>query len=359
MVENITDNIGVLIPSLDPDEKLIILIDKLVNTNLFSHRIVIIDDGTQEQTIFDEIAHKTSDEVQIIHHAENFGKGAALKTGFKYFIEHHPEITGIATLDSDGQHTVADLQKCIALFAQQPHDLTIGSRTFSKDIPFRSRFGNTLTSSLVRLLTGLKLSDTQTGLRVIPIDYAKELLTFSGDRFEFEFDMLLEAKKYHIAIHEQPIETIYIDNNATSHFRVIRDSLSIYLQFFKFSLSSLLSFVIDIAVFALVIHLLGKASFQAIMWATILARLVSSIANYLVNRHLVFEGVGTATMRKYGALVIVQMLLSGYLTHLVSTEIHVVHQTTLLITLMKIFIDFVLFLASYQIQTKLIFVKKE
>lgn len=357
MTINFTGKIGILIPSLDPDDKLIQLIDELVATNLFNKRIIIIDDGTGDQTIFKKIENKTK-KIQILHHPENLGKGAALKTGFKYFIQNHPEIIGIATLDSDGQHTITDLQKCLALFSKNPEDLTIGSRTFSKDIPFRSRFGNLLTTGLVRLLTGLSISDTQTGLRVIPTNYANTLLNFPGDRFEFEFDMLLKAKQYQINIHEQAIETIYIDDNATSHFRVIKDSLAIYFRFIKFALSGLLSFAIDIFVFALLISLFHQTSFQVIMWATIVARLTSSVANYLINRHLVFQRVGTATLEKYSALVIIQMLVSGYLTHLVTDEIHLLKHTTFIVTLIKILIDFGLFLISYQIQKKFIFIEK-
>ncbi|MEE6726814.1 glycosyltransferase family 2 protein [Pediococcus acidilactici] len=129
--------------------------------------------------------------IHILHHEVNRGKGAALKTGFKYILENFPQIQGVATMDADGQHTVEALAACINQFEKHPHDLIIGARQFTNQIPWRSQFGNVLTRKLVRMLTRQNISDTQTGLRVIPRSYVRQLLKFPGKRFEFEFDMLL------------------------------------------------------------------------------------------------------------------------------------------------------------------------
>lgn len=357
MVEKILNNIGILIPSLDPDEKLVKLMTDLSQVADFSGKIVIVDDGTVDQTIFERIEQQFNHNITILHHEENFGKGAALKTGFRYFIAHFPNMLGIATLDSDGQHTLKDLKKCLTLFAEHQQDLIIGSRSFSKDIPFRSRFGNIMTNNLVKLLTGLRISDTQTGLRVIPINYAQRLLDFPGERFEFEFDMLLKAKENNVRIYEQPIETIYIDDNASSHFRIIRDSVAIYFRFIKFALSGLVSFVIDIGLFALIIHLTGAHSLHSIMVATIVARFLSAIANYLINHHIVFEGNGRATLVKYAGIMVVQMLISGYVTHMATIILSVSGGNTLLVMFIKMVVDFALFIVSYQVQKRLIFAK--
>lgn len=352
-------NIGVLIPSLDPDEKLIQLLAELVAQEQFSQQIVVVDDGTRDQTIFNQIAQTYPTEVVILHHSKNQGKGAALKTGFHYFLFHCPHVWGIATLDSDGQHTVKDLNACIAAFNRHPLDLLIGVRTFSNDIPFRSRIGNIVTNTLVDKLTGLHLTDTQTGLRVIPDEYARKLLKFPADRFEFEFDMLLQAKDYYVTIYEQPIATIYLEENASSHFRVIRDSLAIYARFFKFASSGLLSFFTDIALFALLVRLISNYSFKSIMLATMIARLLSAVVNYSLNRQVVFEKKGEKTLVKYGALMLVQMLLSGYGTALATHLLKSVTDTTLLVTAMKMVVDFILFMFSYQVQKHLIFTGKE
>ncbi|WP_100665672.1 glycosyltransferase [Leuconostoc citreum] len=353
------NRIGILIPSLNPDQKLVQLVKKLLDSQLFNENIVIIDDGSEDQTIFSKLEYEFREEIKIIHHSQNLGKGAALKTGFNFFLTNNKNISGIATLDSDGQHTVTDLKKCIALFEQYPNDLIIGSRNFSKEIPFRSRFGNILTNELVHIIARLKISDTQTGLRVIPLRYVKKLLNFSGRRFEFEFDMLLKTKQYGIAIHEEPIDTIYINDNGSSHFRVIRDSIAIYFEFIKFAASGLVSFLLDIILFASCISLMQRTSLQGIMFATIFSRCISAAVNYGVNRYVVFNRVGSAVILKYFILVMIQMLISGYLTNILATEIFISGDSTFLITVFKIVIDFVLFLISYQIQKRLIFSKKE
>lgn len=165
-------NFGILIPALDPDHKLITLLHQLLASRQAIASIVVVDDGSdqQHQGIFDQIQQFTDSRLHLLRHAQNRGKGAALKTGFRYYLQQPTttSLAGIATLDADGQHTVAALEKCLRLATQRPQDLIIGARQFTGDVPWRSRFGNILTDNLVRVLTHQTISDTQTGLRVIP-----------------------------------------------------------------------------------------------------------------------------------------------------------------------------------------------
>lgn len=346
--------VAILIPALDPDQHLIEIITELVHSETGKTPIVVVDDGSESQTIFNEILGQFGPRVKVLYHQYNRGKGEALKTGFRYLLEQD-DIVGIATMDSDGQHTVADVKRCIALFQRHPQSLILGVRTFPTDIPWRSRFGNQLTESLVRKLTGLKITDTQTGLRVIPATYARDALAFTGERYAFEFEMLLQTRKKDVAVLEQPIQTIYIDSNRASHFRVIRDSLSIYLRFVKFALSGAASFLIDIVLYTLIVWLTKSYSLDSIMGATVIARLLSSIANYMINHKLVFNNEGHATLVKYFALMCVQMIVSGYLTHGLTQILMVVVNSGLISTAAKMIVDFGLFLVSYQIQKRLIF----
>lgn len=350
--------VGVVIPALNPDRKLIDLISNLTTTtNLNStiQKIIIVDDGsdTSHQTIFNEL-ERDYPELIILHHPINYGKGAALKTAFTYVQKNLSTIDGIATMDSDGQHTVAALSSCLNKFAFDPHSLVIGVRHFTNDIPFRSQFGNLLTSGLVRLLTHQKISDTQTGLRIIPTTYTTELIHFPGDRFEFEFDMLLQAKKYNVKIVEQPIPTIYIDGNSSSHFRVIRDSIAIYSRFLKFATSGLISFFVDISLFYIVLFFIGNHILNSILIATIVSRVLSSLVNYAINHRIVFNNAGHQTILKYGCLFVVQMLVSGFCTDLLTTLLPAT-SGEVIPTLAKMIVDFILFMISYQIQRDFIF----
>ncbi|WP_304053739.1 bifunctional glycosyltransferase family 2/GtrA family protein [Levilactobacillus namurensis] len=356
-------NFGILIPALDPDAQLLELVRQLLAQQPALASIVVVDDGSdaKHQPIFEQLQHLDDSRVHLLRHAQNQGKGAALKTGFRYYLQQTnlPALAGIATMDADGQHTVAALEKCLHLATQRPDDLIIGARQFTGDIPWRSRFGNILTDNLVRVLTHQTISDTQTGLRVIPWTYLTTALTFPGERFEFEFDMLLEAKKHHVTISEQPIPTIYLDGNASSHFRVVRDSLAIYARFFKFAASGLASFVIDIGLFSLFMLLLGQQqSLAVIMGATVLARLASAVVNYQINRHVVFENAGERTLWKYGLLLVLQTLASGYLTHGLTELLSIVWQSALTPTVAKLVGDFCLFLLSYYLQKNFIFKRR-
>lgn len=348
------DRIGILIPALDPDQRLIQLIKHLRARLTVTQQLVIVDDGSTSQQIFTQLAALADPHIHILHHETNRGKGAALKTGFDYFIKQFPTVQGIATMDADGQHTVDAVEKCCVLFSRYPTDLILGTRVFSKNVPLRSRFGNLLTNKLVRFLTRLPISDTQTGLRVIPISYVKQLINFPGERFEFEFDMLLRAREFGIQIREQPIATIYLDGNASSHFRVIRDSIMIYSRFLKFSVSGILSFLVDISLFSLFVQIIGNHSLHGIMLATIGARLLSAIVNYLINRHVVFANAGRQTLIKYTFLLVVQMLVSGYFTHLL-TVILPFSGSVLTPVIAKMSCDLILFVISYHLQKNLIF----
>ncbi|MGY5339662.1 glycosyltransferase [Levilactobacillus spicheri] len=354
---------GVLIPALNPDEKLIQLVHGLLASPAPIATILVVDDGSDaaHQPVFTQLAHLHASRLALVHHDHNRGKGAALKTGLRTYLAQDQPVDAIATLNADGQHTVAALEACLNRAQAHPNDLVIGARQFTGNVPWRSRFGNVLTDNLVRLLTHQRISDTQTDLRVIPWAYVAALSRFPGERFEFEFDMLLEAKAHGVAVNEQPIPTIYLDGNASSHFRVVRDSLAIYSRFIKFALSGLTSFLIDIGLFSLLTLLLGNGtSLRTIMVATVLARACSSIANYLINRHLVFADAGEQTLAKYVGLLVVQTLASGYLTHALTVGLNLfLTNGNLVPTLAKLIGDFGLFLVSYYVQKTWIFRERE
>ncbi|MCZ9311089.1 bifunctional glycosyltransferase family 2/GtrA family protein [Weissella koreensis] len=348
-------NYSILIPAFNPDKKLISLIQDLISTAKPFDSILIVDDGSneQKQTIFNQIQQMKYPNIHIMHHSRNLGKGAALKHGFKILIEQNHQLEGIATLDADGQHTVGALNDCLMTFDQNTNALVLGVRKFTNEIPLRSQFGNIITSKLVKSVTHQDVSDTQTGLRVIPKTYAEQLIEFDGDRFQFEFDMLLQAKSYGVKVVEQPIPTIYIDGNKSSHFRVIRDSLSIYSRFLKFAASGLISFLVDIILFELTILIFNNHILGTILVATVVSRLISAIVNYSLNHRVVFGKNGQNTMVKYGILFIIQMIFSGFMTNFVTNIIP--HNNNFTPMFAKIIVDFTLFMISYRIQRDIIF----
>lgn len=224
-------NYCVLIPSFNPTNKLPELIDQL--TSLGVTQIIVVDDGsdTAHKTILDDLERQ--DKIVILHHAINMGKGAALKNGLKYVYENFPNTVGVVTADSDGQHLPKDIVAIGETLEKNKDNLIIGTRNFDKNIPLRSKIGNLLTRKIFKAIVGLKVSDTQSGLRGIPKDFIPELLEIRAQHYEFELDMLLAAKYSDRKIVEQKIETVYIENNKDSHFNPIIDSLKIYFELLR------------------------------------------------------------------------------------------------------------------------------
>lgn len=212
----------------------------------------------------------------------NRGKGFALKTAFNYILKECPKIKWVATIDSDGQHTIDDTVNCVIDAKKHPDEMIFGSRNFSmneKHIPLKSNLGNIMTSKILKRFTGLHLNDTQTGLRVIPRQYLKDLLDVEGDRFEYEMNMILYAKENKINIREVPISTIYINENESSHFKPVSDSFAIYSKFLKYIMSSLIGFFVDISMFTVILKIMGDDSFRSVTYSTVGARILSSTVN--------------------------------------------------------------------------------
>ena len=234
-------NYVALIPAYKPDDRLLTPILRQLQTEGFS--IVVVDDGggSDYAAQFESFSHYAT----ILTHTVNRGKGAALKTGLAYIQEHFDDDSIVVTLDADGQHSVADALKLCALAEQLPDALILGSRSLKKDIPLRSWFGNTVTRLVFFFSTGVKVYDTQSGLRAFSAKMLPQLLAISGERYEYEMNMLLEFARKRILIREETIETIYMENNATSHFDTMRDSYRIYKEILKFSASSFVGVVVD------------------------------------------------------------------------------------------------------------------
>ena len=273
-----------LIPSYEPTDVLVSLAAELKDAG-FS--VLIVDDGSGEA--YSEVFSAAAAHGTLLSYMPNQGKGHALKTGLQWLHENAPDGSIIVTLDSDGQHTVKDSLAVAALAAKAPGALTLGVRSFGEGTPARSQFGNTVTRWVYRLTSGVKVSDTQTGLRAFGTELLPFLLGIEGERYEYEMHMLLDAPKAGIAIQEQGIETIYHDNNSGSHFHTIRDSIRVYSRILKFAASSLTGFVIDYALYSLLVVVLAGLGAWTVPTANVSARVVSASCNFAINKRLVFR----------------------------------------------------------------------
>lgn len=231
--------LAVLIPAWQPTALLVPLIAELAAQGFGTQ--ILVDDGSGEaaQSIFREIAARPN--VEVLRHAVNLGKGRALKTGFGHLLNRHPECFGVVTADADGQHTPADIVRVAWALLAGGERPVLGSRGFEGAVPLRSRLGNLLTRKIFRILTGTKLSDTQTGLRGLPRRLLPELLALDGERYEYEMTTLAHLCRSGQPPVEVPIATVYTEDNRGSHFHPVWDSLRITFVLLRSFASSLRS----------------------------------------------------------------------------------------------------------------------
>jgi len=176
-----------------------------------------------------------------------------------------------------------------------------------------------------------------------------------GERFEYEMNMLMETKKYDIEIIEEKIETVYEQNNKSSHFNPFRDSYKIYMIFLKYIISSSISFILDIGLYKLLFNILIlKFSNYAIMISTVIARIISSFVNYKINRDKVFKESNKNSIIKYYILCLIQMLISAFAVSFIFNIIGR-HSEVLI----KIIVDIILFFINFKIQREWVFKKGE
>lgn len=348
---------SVLIPAYNPDEKLLRLLDELQGK--FSG-IVVVDDGSTSGREMFEGARARG--VRVLVHEVNRGKGAALKTGFKWILENEKACDVVVTADADGQHRPEDIRRVADAALRNPGGLTLGVRAFTGKVPFRSRFGNWWTRQFFFLMTGLKIRDTQTGLRAIPAALLPGMLQLDGDRYEYEMKMLAAAKRHAQPPLQIPIETVYIADNASSHFSPFRDSVRIYGALMRFCLSSVTCFILDNTIFTVVLcaamSATGLKRATCVLIAMVAARGVSASANYIFNRMLVFRSNApkSASFAKYWALVLFMMSVEYTCTAALSRIFDAVGLT---ITILKILVETALFFLSYNIQKHWIFSRRK
>ena len=354
--------ISVVLPSLDPDEKLIAVVDGLLEYG-FSD-IILVNDGSKAENLhyFTDLAAQHP-EIHLLHHEVNKGKGAALKNAFRWFLENRPEGFGVVTVDGDNQHHPEDTRSCCEHMINTGHTV-LGCRDFNQaDVPARSSFGNKTTSMIFKIFVGMTISDTQTGLRAIPRKVLEQLVDVYGDRFEYETNMLLAFKTKGIPFDEVKIRTVYIEENKSSHFRVIHDSWRIYklilAHFFRYTLSSLTSAVVDTGAFSFLSWALQGMlkGFALTAAAGVAARVISSLLNFFMNQKLVFQtNVNTKkAMLRYYMLALPQMAAQVLLTQGVYILFGIPDSAGVLRTVLYAVVMTVLYFASYMIQQRWVF----
>lgn len=346
----------ILIPSLEPDRKLIAYVNELKEHGFTD--VIIVDDGSGEE--YQHIFHELNDNgCVVLKHPENYGKGCALKTGFKYIRENYSRPACVVTVDSDGQHAAKDVLRVFEMSRKNPNALSLGVRDFTTaGVPFKSLLGNRVVSLVFALFYGRYLSDTQTGLRAFGIQMTGRMLEVRGERFEYEMKMLIACVKAGIPIETTPIQVIYVNSNEGTHFKPVHDSIriigTIISDFFRFSVSSLVSAAVDLGIawfFLDALRAAFKTEYMRILMATSIARVISICVNYMLNRNFVFlkKTSGTRSLVRYLMLCAVIIILSSTGVYALKRSFGINEKAG------KIICDSLLYLLSYRVQQRWVF----
>lgn len=192
----------------------------------YSNDIIIVNDGSTDATSDILLGYPQLEQLYV---AQNRGKGNALRLGFKKALAMGFQFA--VTIDSDGQHFPEDIPIFINAFVASADKnlMLIGARNMGDPtVPKKSSFGNKFSNFWLWVMTGLKLTDTQSGFRLYPIK-AMETIKLRTSKFEFEVEAIVKASWKGIEIKHVPIQVLYDESERVTHYRPVIDFLRISL----------------------------------------------------------------------------------------------------------------------------------
>ena len=258
------DNCIILIPALQPDERLIQMIHGLHERGF--HKIAVTDDGSSDdrQKYFQEVEIMG---VKVIHHSKKMGKGVALRSALRLADEKIGESDFYITADCDGQYSPEDIEKVAKELLENPDCFVLGVRTYERKKGKKVRFWLNSCQKLFFRITnhGKECPDPRSGLRGFPASLKKLALCTEGKSYDYELNFL------DAAIQKTPVVVVPISSethniNETSHFRPVVDLLGMYLKFWKYLFTSNVATVFDLVFFIIFESLFSKLGTFQFLW---------------------------------------------------------------------------------------------
>jgi glycosyltransferase involved in cell wall biosynthesis len=189
-----------LIPAFNEEKN---IAEVVARTKRIMKTVVVVDDGSCDRTA--ELAEKNG--ADVIRHAVNLGKGAALKTGVDYIVKNTPAAKTMVIIDADLQFKPEDAPKVLEPILSGSADVVMGFRDFSK-VPFRHRLGNFVWKTAFNLLFGTRLKDTNCGYIAMTMSSAKAIGDFHGG-YIIENHLLAQCIRKGLRIGQVPVEVDY------------------------------------------------------------------------------------------------------------------------------------------------------
>ena len=340
------NKVVVLIPGNELTSELVLFVEDLI-ANDFKN-ILIFTETEDKNENYKLLVDQFKIDIFTYENEEN-----SLKTRVDVILGKYPDAKGTIVADAAGLYSVGDIEVIASALAHTPSELILGVRRLKRDAGAdRPSIGNRLIEAVFNKLEDKISIESDTSLRAFSTENLKVLL----ENVEEETSALAVAKQSGIPFKTVPIYTDATREEERSYFSRIMDLIKVYKTFFKFTASSLFSTVIDLGLFTLFVYLL-RTTFPTsyIMVATILARIVSVIINYIINSKLVFkkEKEKGKTFARFLILAVVTVLASGYIVTVLVKTLKGYE------TLTKILVDSSLFLAGFHFQKKFIFIEDE
>ena len=192
--------ICIVIPAFNEAKAVAELVKKLLS---HSDKVIVIDDGSSDGT--SKLAQGAG--AIVLRHEKNCGKGAALRTGFKYAVKSGCD--GVITIDADGQHDWREVPLFISEAERSSADIILGTRMKSVgEMPFIRLLTNVVTSLIVSVFSRQRITDSQTGYRLIRREVLENVALVTSN-YDMESEILIKAGRKGFKIAEIPIRTIY------------------------------------------------------------------------------------------------------------------------------------------------------
>lgn len=334
-----------VIPAYNPGPSLIPIVSEVSSK---VKQVIIIDDGSNIENKKYLAQCAPIKNVQLITFPINKGKGYALIEGLTRALQLDPDY--IFTIDSDGQHDPKEIVRFKEFISatDREHDLIIGARHATNEMPLRSKIGNVFTAKLFNSLFDKSIVDSQSGFRVLSANFAKDVISnVLPGRYETEMRILIFAASSSKNIEDIKIRTIYLDNNKNSQFRPLQDSLRVLVPLAKYSVIALASFFVDYSIFLLLSYLAGVYY----ILSHVIARLCSGTFNFIANKHLVFKSKSKKVSEAllYVVAVFVSLAITAFMLYCL-VEFGGISRA-----LAKPLVEFLMFLINYAVLNKFVF----